>query len=180
MGFAADTTITVPSGEVDDESIRLMETTRRSLEAAIDQVVEGHRLGDVGAAVEGIAERAGFSVVREYVGHGIGTAMHEDPQVPNFGDPGRGRLLALCDGFLSYVERRVFPGGCFFVAASAELGARPGPVHDLVARYRVGRHVYEGDAPYTYGVPPGALHVHPANVGDTELHVRQMVRPPMM
>ena len=51
-------------------------------------------------------------------------------------EPGRGRLLALCEGYLSYVERRVFPGGCFFVAASAELGARPGPVHDLVARYQ--------------------------------------------
>jgi AcrR family transcriptional regulator len=52
------------------------------------------------------------------------------------GEPGRAQLLALCEGYLSYVERRVFPGGCFFVAASAEVGARPGPVHDLVARYQ--------------------------------------------
>ena len=79
-GWHGDAAVTVPIGEVDDESTRLIEVTRRSLEAAIEQVVEGHRLGDVGAAVEGIAEQAGFSVVREYVGHGIGTAMHEDPQ----------------------------------------------------------------------------------------------------
>jgi len=66
------------------------------------------------------------------------TSFVEEIVVPAFSssEAGRARLLALCDGFLSYVERRVFPGGCFFVAASAELGARPGPVHDLVARYQ--------------------------------------------
>jgi methionyl aminopeptidase len=92
-GWHADAAVTVPIGDVDGESTRLMEVTKRSLDAAIEQVVEGHRLGDVGAAVEGIAERAGFSVVREYVGHGIGTAMHEDPQVPNYGPAGRGMKL---------------------------------------------------------------------------------------
>jgi len=92
-GWHADAAVTVPIGEVDDESKQLIEVTRRSLEAAIDQVVEGHHLGDVGAAVEGIAERAGFSIVREYVGHGIGTAMHEDPQVPNYGPAGKGMKL---------------------------------------------------------------------------------------
>ena len=92
-GWHADAAITVPIGEVDSESTRLIEVTRRSLEAAIEQVVEGHRLGDVGAAVEGIAEAAGFSVVREYVGHGIGTEMHEDPNVPNYGPAGRGMKL---------------------------------------------------------------------------------------
>jgi AcrR family transcriptional regulator len=66
------------------------------------------------------------------------TSFLQEVVVPALGstEPGRERLLALCEGFLSYVERRVFPGGCFFVAASAELGARPGPVHDLVARYQ--------------------------------------------
>ncbi len=87
-GWHADAAITVPVGEVDDESKRLIEVTRGSLEAAIDQVVAGNQLGDVGAAVEGMAEAAGFIVVREYVGHGIGTAMHEDPQIPNYGPPG--------------------------------------------------------------------------------------------
>jgi methionyl aminopeptidase len=107
-GWHADAAITVPIGDVDDESTRLMEATRRSLEAAIDQVVEGHRLGDVGAAVEGIAERAGFAVVREYVGHGIGTAMHEDPQVPNYGPAGRGMKLKV--GHVLAIEPMVNAG----------------------------------------------------------------------
>ena len=89
-GWHADAAVTVPVGDIDDESTRLLDVTRASLEAAIEQVVEGNRLGDIGAAVEGVAEGAGFSVVREYVGHGIGTAMHEEPQIPNYGPPGPG------------------------------------------------------------------------------------------
>jgi methionyl aminopeptidase len=108
-GWHADAAVTVPVGEIDDESKRLIEVTRRSLEAAIDQLVEGKRLGDVGAAVEGIAESAGFAVVREYVGHGIGTAMHEDPQVPNYGPPGRG--LKLKAGHVLAIEPMVNAGG---------------------------------------------------------------------
>jgi methionyl aminopeptidase len=107
-GWHADAAVTVPVDEIDDESARLIDVTRRSLEAAIDQVVEGHRLGDVGAAVEGIAEQAGFSVVREYVGHGIGTAMHEDPQVPNYGPAGRG--LKLKEGHVLAIEPMVNAG----------------------------------------------------------------------
>jgi methionyl aminopeptidase len=107
-GWHADAAITVPIGAIDDESTRLIEVTRRSLEAAIDEVVDGHRLGDVGAAVEGIAERAGFTVVREYVGHGIGTAMHEDPQVPNYGPAGRG--MKLKEGYVLAIEPMVNAG----------------------------------------------------------------------
>ncbi|HEY3737822.1 MAG TPA: type I methionyl aminopeptidase, partial [Jatrophihabitans sp.] len=107
-GWHGDAAVTVPIGEVDEESMRLMEVTRRSLEAAIEQVVEGHRLGDVGAAVEGIAEQAGFSVVREYVGHGIGTAMHEDPNVPNYGPAGRG--MKLKEGHVFAIEPMVNAG----------------------------------------------------------------------
>ena len=107
-GWHADAAVTVPVGEIDAESKRLIEVTRRSLEAAIEQVVDGNRLGDVGAAVEGIAESAGFSVVREYVGHGIGTAMHEDPQVPNYGPPGRG--LRLKSGHVLAIEPMVNVG----------------------------------------------------------------------
>jgi methionyl aminopeptidase len=109
QGWHAHAALTVPVGEIDDESKRLIEVTRRSLEAAIDQLVEGKRLGDVGAAVEGIAESAGFAVVREYVGHGIGTAMHEDPQVPNYGPPGRG--LKLKAGHVLAIEPMVNAGG---------------------------------------------------------------------
>ena len=93
-GWHADAAITVPVGDVDDESQRLIDVTRASLEAAIAQAVAGNRLGDIGAAVEGVAEAAGFAVVREYVGHGIGTAMHEEPEVPNYGPPGRGHAPA--------------------------------------------------------------------------------------
>jgi methionyl aminopeptidase len=108
-GWHADAAITIPVGEVDDESKRLIEVTRASLEAAIDLVVEGSRLGDVGAAVEEVAVGAGFTVVREYVGHGIGTAMHEEPQVPNYGPPGRG--LKLKDGLVLAIEPMVNAGG---------------------------------------------------------------------
>lgn len=108
-GWHADAAVTVPIGEVDGESKRLIEVTRASLEAAIDQIVEGHRLGDVGAAVEDVATDAGFTVVREYVGHGIGTAMHEEPQVPNYGPAGRG--LKLKEGLVLAVEPMVNAGG---------------------------------------------------------------------
>jgi methionyl aminopeptidase len=108
-GWHADAAVTVAVGDVDEESKQLLLVTRRSLEAAIEQVLEGNRLGDIGAAVEGIAESAGFTVVREYVGHGIGTAMHEDPQVPNYGPPGRG--LKLKEGHVLAIEPMVNAGG---------------------------------------------------------------------
>ena len=108
-GWHGDAAVTIPIGEVDAESKRLIEVTRASLEAAIEQVVEGHRLGDIGAAVEGLAEAAGFTVVREYVGHGIGTAMHEEPQVPNYGPAGRG--LRLKEGHVLAIEPMVNAGG---------------------------------------------------------------------
>jgi methionyl aminopeptidase len=107
-GWHADAAVTVPIGAVDEESTRLMAVTKASLDAAIEQVVEGRRLGDVGAAVEGIAEQAGFSVVREYVGHGIGTAMHEDPNVPNYGPAGRG--MKLKEGHVFAIEPMVNAG----------------------------------------------------------------------
>ena len=92
-GWHADAAITIPVGTVDDGSMRLIEATRASLEAGIAQTVAGNRLGDIGAAVEAVASTAGFSIVREYVGHGIGTEMHEDPEVPNYGSAGRGMRL---------------------------------------------------------------------------------------
>src|SRR6476469_3414731 len=92
-GWHADAAVTVPVGEVDDASKQLMAVTRASLEAAIAVTIDGNRIGDIGAAVEGVVKPAGFAVVREYVGHGIGTAMHEEPDVPNYGQPGRGMKL---------------------------------------------------------------------------------------
>jgi len=107
-GWHADAAVTVPVGDIDDESQLLIDVTRRSLELAIEQVLEGRRLGDIGAAVEGIAEKNGFTVVREYVGHGIGTAMHEEPQVPNYGPAGRG--LKLKEGMVLAIEPMVNAG----------------------------------------------------------------------
>ena len=92
-GYHADAAYTMPIGEVSKEARRLIEVTEASLEAAIEVMVDGNRLSDIGHAVQTVAEAAGFSVVREYVGHAIGTAMHEEPQVPNYGPPGKGPLL---------------------------------------------------------------------------------------
>ncbi len=109
-GWHADAAVTVPIGDVDDVSRRLIEVTRESLERAIEAVREGNTLGDVGAAVQGIAEIAGFSVVREYVGHGIGTAMHEEPQVPNYAG-GPNRRYKLREGIVLAIEPMVNVGG---------------------------------------------------------------------
>jgi methionyl aminopeptidase len=93
-GYCGDAAITVPVGEkIDPETTRLLKVTEESLQAAIKVVRPGATLGDVGAAVQGVVEAEGFSVVRDFVGHGIGVHMHEDPQVPNFGQAGRGMKL---------------------------------------------------------------------------------------
>lgn len=92
-GWHGDAAFTMGIGSIDPEAARLIEVTHRSLDAAIAAMVPGGRLSDIGAAVQGVAEDAGFSVVREYTGHGIGLAMHEPPDVPNYGRPGKGRRL---------------------------------------------------------------------------------------
>ena len=107
-GWHADAAITVAVGEIDDESRRLLEVTAGSLEAAIGAARTGNRLTDIGAACEEVVRKSGFSVVREYVGHGIGTAMHEEPDVPNFGPPGRG--LRIKDGLVLAIEPMVNAG----------------------------------------------------------------------
>lgn len=107
-GWHADAAITFPIGETDDDSVRLMDVTRRSLDEAIKQVADGNRLGDIGWAVESVCNDAGFGLVREYVGHGIGTAMHEEPQIPNYGPPGRG--LKVKSGFVFAIEPMINAG----------------------------------------------------------------------
>ena len=92
-GYFGDAAITVPVGKIDPETARLLKVTEASLHAGIDAVRPGATLGDVGAAVQGVVEAEGFSVVRDFVGHGIGIHMNEDPQVPNYGVPGRGMKL---------------------------------------------------------------------------------------
>ena len=92
-GFHGDSAFTVGVGDISDEALRLIDTTRESLQQGIARATAGARIGDIGHAVQKYAESQGYSVVRKYVGHGIGRALHEDPQVPNYGTPGRGVLI---------------------------------------------------------------------------------------
>jgi methionyl aminopeptidase len=108
-GWHGDAAVTVPVGRVDEAGRRLIETTERAMWAGIAQVRAGNRLSDIGHAVERVAAAPGYGVVREYVGHGIGTAMHEEPQVPNYGRPGRGLRLQV--GLVLAIEPMVNEGG---------------------------------------------------------------------
>ena len=108
-GYYGDSARTFPVGQVSAEAARLMDVTRLSLEAGIARCRPGMRLYDVSAAVQHVAEAAGFSVVREYVGHGIGRSMHEDPQVPNYGKAGTGPTLRT--GMVLAIEPMINAGG---------------------------------------------------------------------
>jgi methionyl aminopeptidase len=93
QGLQGDAAITVPVGRVSAQMQNLMRVTQAALMAGIEAARAGNRLGDVSAAIQRVAEAAGYSVVREYGGHGVGRAMHEDPHIPNWGEPGTGMLL---------------------------------------------------------------------------------------
>lgn len=108
-GFHGDSAVTVPVGRISAEAERLLETTRRALYRGIEQMVPGRRLSDIGHAIQGEAEGAGFSVVRSFVGHGIGRKLHEPPQIPNYGPPGRGPRLR--PGMVFAIEPMVNVGG---------------------------------------------------------------------
>jgi methionyl aminopeptidase len=108
-GYFADAALTAAVEETTSERERLMRITRESLDRAIEQVRPGNHLSDVSAAVQQCAEGAGFSVVREFVGHGIGTKLHEDPQLPNYGEPGQGPKLR--EGMVLAIEPMVNAGG---------------------------------------------------------------------
>lgn len=92
-GYFGDAAVTFPVGDISPEACRLLDVTRDALYAGIDVARTGNRLSDISHAIQSYVEKHGFSVVRDYVGHGIGRKMHEDPQVPNFGRPGRGPRL---------------------------------------------------------------------------------------
>jgi methionyl aminopeptidase len=108
-GFHGDLAVTVPVGHVDESRRRLLAVTAESLEDGIAAVRPGAHLGDVGAAIQRRVQRAGFSVVRDYAGHGVGRRLHEEPQVPNFGRPGVG--LVLRPGMTLAIEPMVNMGG---------------------------------------------------------------------
>jgi len=108
QGLYGDSAITLPVGRVSEQATRLMQVTEQSLYSAIHQACDGNRLGDISAAVQETVETAGYSIVRDFVGHGIGKSMHEDPQIPNFGKKGRG--IELKRGMILAIEPMVNAG----------------------------------------------------------------------
>lgn len=109
QGYYGDAAVTVPVGNVSKEAQGLIDTTKRSLFKGIEAAVAGNRLYDVSFAVQKEAEGGGYSVVRDFVGHGIGTSLHEEPQVPNYGSPGRGPLLK--EGMVIAIEPMINMNG---------------------------------------------------------------------
>ena len=107
-GYVGDSARTIPVGNVSDEAKKLIEVTRNSFWKGVEALQIGNRLGDVGHAIDSLVVENGFSTVRRYVGHGIGTDMHESPDVPNFGTPGRG--IRLCAGMTLAIEPMVNVG----------------------------------------------------------------------
>ncbi len=109
-GYHGDSANTFPVGRVSEEALRLIEATKRGFELGVEAASQpGARLGDVGAAIDGYVTRMGYSTVKKFVGHGIGKDLHEDPNVPNFGTPGRG--VRLCNGMTIAIEPMVNAGG---------------------------------------------------------------------
>src|SRR5688572_24006219 len=104
-GFYGDAAVTVPVGRIADRTAELLRVTEEALHRAIAKVRIGARVSDLGHAVQGHVERHGFSVVREFVGHGIGVSLHEEPQIPNYGGPGRGPRLS--EGMVLAIEPMV-------------------------------------------------------------------------
>jgi methionyl aminopeptidase len=117
-GFVADSAFTFPVGEISDEAQRLLDACQAALAAGIEQSRPGNRVGDISAAVQRATEDAGFSVVRSLVGHGVGRSMHEEPQIPNFGLPGRGPLLR--EGMTLAIEPMINAGRPEIVLADDE------------------------------------------------------------
>jgi len=108
-GFVADSAYTFPIGEVSPEAERLLEGCQAALAAGIEECRVGNRLSDISHAIQRVTEEQGFSVVRSLVGHGVGRSMHEEPQIPNYGEPGRGPLLA--EGMTFAIEPMITAGG---------------------------------------------------------------------
>lgn len=160
-GFYGDSAVTVPVGRIAPEAGRLLDVTREALWAAIGEVKVGARVSDIGHAVQQYVEAHGFSVVREFVGHGIGAALHEEPQIPNYGERGRGPRLA--EGMVLAIEPMVNAGrpavkvlrdGWTAVTKDGSLSAH---FEHTVA---VG-----ADGPLVLTLPPTARDAAPAGVG---------------
>ncbi len=107
-GYHGDSARTIPVGKVSDEALKLIKVTRESFFAGVAQMQQGNRLGDVGSAIDTHVKANGFSTVRKYIGHGIGKEVHEAPDVPNYGTPGRG--VRICSGMVLAIEPMVNAG----------------------------------------------------------------------
>ena len=108
-GFFGDAAVTLPVGNISDQAKKLLSVTESSLYAGLENAVAGNRLSDISSMIQNCAESEGFSVVRNFVGHGIGRGLHEEPQIPNFGKPGEGpRLL---EGMTLAIEPMINAGG---------------------------------------------------------------------
>jgi methionyl aminopeptidase len=118
QGYHGDGASTFPVGRIDEESERLLEVTDHSLDLALEQARIGNRVSDIGHAVQTYVEAHGFSVVREFVGHGIGSQLHEEPQVPNFGEPGRRERLVA--GMVLAIEPMVNAGSADVVVSASD------------------------------------------------------------
>ncbi len=125
-GFVTDSATTVPVGQISPEADGLLRTTRRCLAAATEQMCAGNHLGDVGYAIQSVAEARGYGVVRDLVSHGVGRKMHEDPQIPNYGEPGTGPRLQ--------------PGMVFAIEPMITLGS-----YDISIDERDGWSIYTAD-----------------------------------
>ncbi len=109
-GFHGDSARTFAVGKISAEAEKLMEVTKQCFYKGMEMALPGNRIGDIGAVIEGHAAESGFSVVRTFVGHGVGHELHEDPEVPNYGNPGRGARL--CEGMTIAIEPMVNAGVC--------------------------------------------------------------------
>ncbi len=107
-GYFGDAAITLPIGEIDDDAKKLLEVTEKAREIGIAQAVKGNRIGDISAAIQEYVEKFGFSIVRDFAGHGVGKKMHEDPMVPNYGKKGYGAKIE--DGMVIAIEPMVNEG----------------------------------------------------------------------
>lgn len=108
-GFYGDAAVTLPVGSVSNQAMKLISVTEKALEAGMERAVAGNRLSDISSAIQGCVEAEGFSIVRSFVGHGIGRELHEEPQIPNFGKPGEGPELR--PGMTLAIEPMVNEGG---------------------------------------------------------------------
>jgi len=148
-GYYGDAARTYAVGRVDAAAARLLEVTRKALERAVAEARIGNRLSDLGATVQGFVEDEGFSVVREFTGHGIGTSLHEDPEIPNYGRPGRGPHLR--SGMVLAIEPMVNAGGSEVVFDDDGWTARTAD-GSLSAHFELSVAVTE-DGPLVLGVP---------------------------